>query len=87
MKEKLGFKVQKVQCKTCIYRPDSPLDIQKLEADVADSYGGFKGHRICHHSVDACCAGFWARHKDKFQLGQIAQRLGMVTFVELETRT
>ena len=76
------MRVQKTQCSTCIYRPDSPLDLAKLEADVADGYGGFKGHRVCHHSDDACCAGFWARHKNEFQLGQIAQRLGMVEFVQ-----
>jgi len=76
------MRVQKTQCSTCIYRPDSPLDLAMLEADAADGYGGFKGHRICHHSDDACCAGFWARHKDEFQLGQIAQRLGVVEFVQ-----
>jgi len=79
------MKVQKTQCSTCIYRPDSPLDLKKLEADVADGYGGFKGHRVCHHSDDACCAGFWARHKNEFQLGQIAQRLGVVEFVQDDT--
>jgi len=79
------MRVQKTQCSTCIYRPDSPLDLAKLEADVADGYGGFKGHRICHHSDDACCAGFWARHKNEFQLGQIAQRFGVVEFVQDDT--
>jgi hypothetical protein len=79
------MRVQKTQCSTCIYRPDSPLDLAKLEAAVADGYGGFKGHRICHHSDNACCAGFWARHKNEFQLGQIAQRLGVVEFVEDDT--
>jgi hypothetical protein len=75
------FRVQKKQCATCIYRRSSTLDIKHLESQVADSYGGFKGHRICHHSDDVCCRGFWDRHKDKFALGQIAQRLKMVTFV------
>lgn len=82
-----NFKVQKRQCSTCIYRDDSPLDIAELERQIADDYGGFTGHRQCHHSDDsepACCAGFWARHKDKFQLGQIAQRLGFVRFVEID---
>jgi hypothetical protein len=79
------MRVQKTQCSTCIYRPDSPLDLAKLEAAVADGYGGFTGHRICHHSDDACCAGFWARQKNEFQLGQIAQRLGLVKFVEDDT--
>ena len=75
------FKVQARACPTCIYRSDSPLDIRKLEADVADKYGGFHGWRVCHHTRDVCCAGFWARHRNKFALGQIAQRLGLVEFV------
>lgn len=79
------FKVQKKQCATCIYRPSSPLDIEKLERDVADKYIGFKGHRICHHSKDVCCRGFWNRHKDDFAMGQIAQRLGCVEFVSVDT--
>jgi hypothetical protein len=76
------FKVQAKACSTCIYRADSRLDLAALEAAVADGHGGFKGHRICHHSDDVCCRGFWERHKDKFQMGQLAQRLGFVEFVE-----
>lgn len=79
------FKVQKKACSTCIYRKDSPLDLAKLEADVADRHGGFKGHRICHHSDDVCCRGFWNRHKDGFAMGQIAQRLGIVELVTVDT--
>jgi hypothetical protein len=78
----MSFDVQHKQCATCIYRKDSPLDLAKLEADCADAYGGFKSFRICHHSDTACCRGFWNRHKDKFALGQIAQRLGVVRFVK-----
>jgi hypothetical protein len=81
----MGFKVQSKPCETCIYRKDSPLDLKKLEAAVADKYGGFKGHRVCHHSEDACCSGFWNAHKNHFQMGQVAQRLGMVEFVDDDT--
>ena len=87
------MKVAAKQCKTCIYRPGSPLDIEQLEAQVADSYipGSFKGHRICHHFEDAadddvCCRGFWDRHKNNFNLGRIAQRLGFVEMVSDEER-
>ena len=78
--------VMSKQCRSCIYRPDSPLDLKKLEAEIADPHlvGFFKGHRTCHHSPDGsevCCRGFWNRHKWKFTAGQIAQRLGFVTFV------
>ena len=81
----MGFKVQAKMCSSCIYRPDSPLDLKKLEDQVRDKYVGFKGHRICHHSTDVCCRGFWNEHKDKFPLGQIAQRLGFVEFVKVDT--
>jgi hypothetical protein len=78
------FKVQKKACSTCIYRKDSNLSIKKLEADAADGYGGFRAWRVCHHSKDVCCRGFWNRHKNKFNLGRIAQRLKMVVFVEVD---
>lgn len=38
------FKVQKRMCDTCIYRAGSPLDLEKLEGDVRDRFGGFCGH-------------------------------------------
>jgi len=82
--KKPGFRVQRKQCKTCIYRPDSTLDISRLEDEVRDDHGGFKGHRTCHHSLDACCRGFWDRHKDRFQAGQLAQRLNAVVLVDIE---
>ena len=75
------------QCATCIYRPGSQLDLKILECQVADRRmdGFFKTYRQCHNSTEkdkACCRGFWNRHKDHFTLGQIAQRLGFVTFVK-----
>lgn len=79
------FKVKRKACATCIYRKDSPLDIRKLENDVRDNYGGFKGYRECHspkRKSGACCRGFWNRHKWKFAVGQIAQRLKMVEYVD-----
>lgn len=81
-----GIKVQAKACSTCIYRKDSPLNIKLLEEQIADPYmeGFFKGHRICHHSDDVCCRGFWNKHKDHFTLGQIAQRLKGVVFVTVD---
>lgn len=81
----MTFQVQKKMCTTCIYKPGSPLDLKALENQVRDEYVGFKGHRICHHSDDVCCRGFWEAHKDEFQIGQIAQRLNMVEFVDVDT--
>lgn len=75
------FKVQKIPCTSCIYRRDSPHDIEKLEQEIKDPHIGFKTYRICHHTDDVCCAGFWKRHKDDFPAGQVAQRLDLVEFV------
>ena len=85
----MEFLVQARPCATCIYRPDSALDLAALEAVIADPQMGgyFAGYRACHHSPDAsgiCCAGFWARHKDHFTLGQLAQRLGWVKKVPVD---
>ena len=80
----MTFRVQARRCATCIYRKDSPLN---LENAVRDPYIGFRGHRICHHSRDVCCRGFWDHHKDEFAAGQIAQRLGMVEFVDVDILT
>lgn len=80
----MSFKVQARQCATCIYRADSLLNVARLEAEIADSYGGFTNYRVCHHSEDVCCRGFWNRHRDAFQLGQLAQRLQCVEFVQID---
>lgn len=80
----MTFKVQSRSCDTCIYRKDMHFDIKKLEDDVRDPHMGFKGHRICHHSEDVCCRGFWNKHKNDFPAGQIAQRLDLVEFVEVD---
>ncbi len=82
----MSFRVQQKMCRTCIYLPDSPLDLAALEAEIADRYMGFSGHRLCHHAEDVCCRGFWDRHKDAFAAGQIAQRLNVVEFVDVDTQ-
>lgn len=83
----MSFQVQGKMCASCIYRPDSPLDIAELEREIADpdSEGFFTTYRQCHHSNRACCKGFWDRHRDHFQAGQIAQRFNVVEFVEHDT--
>ena len=77
-----GFQIRKTMCQTCIYRLDTPLDLAKLEAEISDGRGGFTGYRICHHHEDTCCRGFWDKHKDEFQIGQVAQRLDVVEFAD-----
>lgn len=76
-----GFLVQAKTCPTCIYHKNSSLNLSVLEDAIRDKYIGFTGYRICHHTSNACCRGFWDRHKDEFPAGQIAQRLGLVQFV------
>lgn len=77
-----GLQVQSRACSTCVYRRALPINARLLEAAVADGYGGMNGYRVCHQSSVACCRGFWNRWKNKFALGQIAQRLGLVVMVQ-----
>lgn len=86
---KTVLEVQARMCATCIYRPDCSLDLDALEAAIRDPRmdGFFLGFRACHHAPNrrgVCCFGFWARHKDHFTLGQLAQRLRRVVFVTVD---
>jgi len=78
----MPFSVQQKACSTCIYRKDSSFDLPMLESEALtdDTF------RVCHHSHDACCRGFWNKHKNNFNLGRIAQRLGVVRFVSQTTK-
>jgi len=83
------LEIQSRMCDTCIYRPDSGLDVRELERQIADPRmaGFFRGYRACHHAPDrraVCCRGFWDRHKDRFTWGQIAQRLRLLVFVTVD---
>ena len=85
----MSFLVQRRMCRTCIYRKGSVFNIQELEQQVADPHmpGFFRSYRVCHHTADKsgiCCAGFWRRHRHKFTLGQLAQRLGLVRYVTVD---
>ena len=80
----MSFRVQRRRCATCIYRRDSILDIRSLEDAIRDPHIGFRGYRICHRSDDVCCRGFWDHHSQEFAAGQIAQRLGLVEFVDVD---
>jgi hypothetical protein len=77
--------VQRRQCATCIFNPEywAPGRLTELLDEIRDPAmeGHFHGYRICHHSRrEVVCAGFWAKHRDNFDLGQIAQRLGLVHY-------
>jgi hypothetical protein len=80
------FKVQAQRCSTCIYRKDMFFDLAQLEDEVRDPHLGFRTYRACHHarSDDVCCRGFWDNHRDEFQQGQVAQRLGLVEMVNVD---
>lgn len=81
------LEVIKNACSTCIYRKDSVLNLNELEEQIKDKNmeGYFNGYRICHNHNKAVCRGFWNQHKNDFDLGQLAQRLGLV--IEVEQRS
>jgi hypothetical protein len=84
------FKVQAKICETCIYKGGFGWRLDELLKQIADPRmkGFFAGYRTCHHTPDGsgiCCRGFWNAHKNDFQAGQIAQRLGFVEFVEVDS--
>ena len=81
-----GALVQKTQCDTCIYRPDTSLDIKRLEDAIRDPYDPqhFARPRACHTFTGrtVICRGFWNRHADRCDLGQLATRLNAVYTID-----
>lgn len=78
------FKVRRRPCSTCIYGRNTPVrqSVEALEKEVTDRYGSIEGYRVCHHTDDACCKGFWDRHKKDFALGRLALGYGLVEYVD-----
>ena len=86
------FQVQARLCHSCIYRPECSLNLARLEAQIADPrmVGYFNGYRECHHAPRGsgiCCRGFWEKHRDSFTVGQLAQRLNLVGYVDVDCLT
>ena len=82
------FKVQAKVCETCIYTW-SLDELRRLLEQIADPAfpGFFASYRQCHHTPAGsgiCCRGFWNAHKNDFNAGQIAQRLKLVEFVDVD---
>lgn len=78
-----GLQVRRTQCRTCIYRPDSPLkrELGRLEAECQDAYGHFQRYRICHTNEEsAVCKGFFRTHGKNCTPIQIAERLKALWF-------
>lgn len=80
------LKVRATQCATCIYRPDSPLDLSVLEGEALDH--GTPDHyarwRACHAHYDAndtVCKGFYDAHGEDCTPIQVAKRLGGIVFI------
>ena len=76
------FLVRRTACNTCIYRDDSPLNIEKLENEIRDEYGAIVTYRICHEHETTCCRGFWNRHAKALASARLARMMGIVRFVD-----
>jgi hypothetical protein len=79
--------VRRRQCATCIFRPGNLMRLEdgRVEQMVEDAT---KDNSCipCHHhlyqgdAIEPVCAGFFRKHKT--QTLQIAERLGVVEYVE-----
>lgn len=80
------FKVQKTHCDQCLFTPQRIVTRARAREIVADCLAKdtfFNCHKTQLEGSDeqVCCAGYWAKYKDQFNMGRIAQRLGAVVKV------
>ena len=80
----LSFNVRKRPCRTCGYRKNSGLDVEKMESTFKKEGNDFVEWLKCHTELDQgkggiCCRGFWNKNKHNFPLGKIVMELRRLT--------
>ena len=71
-------------CSTCIFRPGNLMHLTPGRVEQMVEECGEEGCIPCHKTLDgdnAVCRGFYKKHRN--QLLQMAERMGVVTFVEV----
>jgi hypothetical protein len=81
--------VRKKKCTTCIFWPGNRMHLHsgrvKELVEAAKQNGGYI---VCHDTLpivaehQAVCRGWWDPHRSDSQLMQIAERLGIIKFVD-----
>lgn len=78
------FKVMAERCDQCLYGPDRIVSNQR-RAEIIREIKRKDCHFVCHkasmNKQDVACRGDWDQ-RGCGQLGRIADRLGMVEFVD-----
>lgn len=80
----MAFKVMKERCAECLYGRDkivSDARRRQILRDLARKDNHFICHKATIAGLDICCRGDWDA-RGGGQLGRIADRLGVVEFVE-----
>ena len=79
------FKVYKECCKECLLG-DSPIVSNDRRKEILKGCAEKQTHFICHKASmegeDICCKTFYDRMGQYSQMARMAQRLGMLKFVE-----
>lgn len=90
--DKSGVRVMKEQCKTCIFRPNNLMSLEKGRVEQmikeATSHKDGGGSIVCHstlpNSKQAVCKGYFDGYKQHGLL-QVAERLGVINWFEIKS--
>jgi hypothetical protein len=88
----LMLKVQKKRCNECLFGDNFVVSCEERRDEVIRDALAKDSYFVCHKSSisnkkkdeDVCCRGYWDAHKDDFNLGRIAQRLGGPYFMTVK---
>jgi len=71
------FRVQGSKCDQCLFSDNKIVNDDRKE-EVLRTTLKKDTFFVCHKTDDVCCKGYWDKYKDKFTVGQIAQRLNLM---------
>lgn len=81
-----GFEVMRERCDQCLFLPERIVPPKRM-AQLLRTCAATDTHFVCHKSTIAdggnvCCRGFYDRNPHASNLMRIAERLGVVVFVD-----
>lgn len=77
------MRVQKTKCNQCLFTKNRVVS-EEVAAKIIktalkkDTYFNCHKTQVKGLKSNVCCKGFWDAHKNNFNLGRVAQRLGIV---------
>jgi hypothetical protein len=79
-----GLTVAVNKCVNCLFGPDRIVDGERAR-EIVRSCREAQTYFVCHHHNETVCRAYYDEFGHEAQMIRIAERLGLVSFIEQDT--